>query len=53
MIRIKWYLQTKQAENRVNLHHNSDRDEESHIESKKYYKQLLRLELNDIYNLNK
>ena len=35
MYRIKWYLQAKQVENRVDLYHDSDRDEESHIKSKK------------------
>ena len=34
MVRIKWHLQTKQVENRVDLHHDSDKDEGSHIESK-------------------
>ena len=34
MIRIKWYLQAKQVENKVDLYHDSDRDEESHIGSK-------------------
>ena len=34
MVKIKWHLQTKQVENRVFLHHDIDRDEESHIESK-------------------
>ena len=34
MVRIKRHLQAKQVENRVDLHHNSDRDEGSHIESK-------------------
>ena len=31
MVRIKWYLLPKQAENRC---HNNDRDKKSHIESK-------------------
>ena len=35
MVTIKWHLQAKQVKNRVDLHQNSDRDEESHIESKK------------------
>ena len=35
MVTIKWYLHTKQVQNKVNLYHDSDRDEESHIESKK------------------
>ena len=34
MVRIKWHLQSKQIENRVDLSHDSYRDEESHIESK-------------------
>ena len=34
MIRIKSYLQSKQVENRVDLHHDSNRDKKSHIESK-------------------
>ena len=35
MVTIKWHLHTKQVENKVNLYYDSDRDEESHIESKK------------------
>ena len=35
MVRIKWHLQSKQIENRVDLYQNSDRDEASHIEIKK------------------
>ena len=34
MVTIKWHLHPKQVENRVDLCHDSDRDEESHIESK-------------------
>ena len=34
MIRIKSYLQSKQVENKVDLYCNSNRDKESHIESK-------------------
>ena len=34
MVWIKWYLQAKQVENRVDLYHDSERDEENHIESK-------------------
>ena len=34
MVTIKWHLQTKQVENRVDLYHDSDRDKESHIGSK-------------------
>ena len=34
MAKIKWHLQAKQVENRVDLYHDSDRDEESHIENK-------------------
>ena len=32
---IKCHLQSKQVQNRVDLYYDSDRDEESHIESKK------------------
>ena len=31
MIKIKWHLQAKQVEDRVDLYYNSDRDKESHI----------------------
>ena len=34
MVRIKWHLHTKQLENRVDLYHDSDRDEEGYIDSK-------------------
>ena len=34
MVRIKWHLQAKQVENRKDLYHDSDGDEEGHIESK-------------------
>ena len=34
MVKIKRYLLPKQVENSVDSHHGSDRDEESHIESK-------------------
>ena len=34
MVTIKWHLHTKQVENKVNLYHDNDRNEESHIESK-------------------
>ena len=34
MVTIKWHLQSKQVENRVDLYHDSDRDEESSIVSK-------------------
>ena len=34
MVTIKWHLQTKQVENRVDLYHDSDRNEKSHIENK-------------------
>ena len=34
MVRIKWHLQAKQVQNRIDFHHDSNRDEESHIESK-------------------
>ena len=54
MARIKWHLHTEEVENRVDLCHDSDRDEEDHIESNQieYHKQLW-LELNDTYILNK
>ena len=32
--KIKWHLQAKQVEQKVDLYHDSDKDEESHIESK-------------------
>ena len=34
MVRIKWHLHTKQVENKVDLYCDSNRDVESHIESK-------------------
>ena len=34
MAKIKLHLQTKQVENRVDLYHDSDRDEKCHIGSK-------------------
>ena len=34
MVRIKWHLHTKQVENKVDSYCDSDKDEESHIESK-------------------
>ena len=34
MIRIKWHLQSKQVENKVDLNHDGDKDEKSHIEIK-------------------
>ena len=34
MVKIKWHLLPKQVENEVDLHHDSDRDEQGHIESK-------------------
>ena len=34
MVKIKWHLHAKQVENRVDFHHDSDRDEKSHIDSK-------------------
>ena len=34
MAKIKWHLQAKQVEQKVDLYHDSDKDEESHIESK-------------------
>ena len=30
MVTIKWHLQAKQVENRVDLYHDSDRHEESY-----------------------
>ena len=51
MVRIKWHLQPKQVENRVDLLHDSDRGDECYIESNKYHKHLW-LELNDTYSLN-
>ena len=52
MVRIKRHLLPKQVENRVDLHHDSDRDEECYIESKQYHK-YVQSELNDTYSLNK
>ena len=40
MVKIKWHLQAEQVENKVDLHHDSNRDKENHIESNKYHKQL-------------
>ena len=37
MVRIKWHLQAKQVENKVDLYHDSDRDEERYIEIKKIF----------------
>ena len=34
MVTIKWHSRAKQVENRVDLYHDSDEDEESHNESK-------------------
>ena len=34
MVIIKWHLQAKQVEKKVDLYHDSDRDEERYIESK-------------------
>ena len=34
MTNIKWHSQAKQVENRVDLCHNNESDEERHIESK-------------------
>ena len=34
MVKIKWHLHAKQVENRVDLYHDSDTDEESNFESK-------------------
>ena len=31
MVRIKWHLHAKQVENKVDLYHDSNRDEGSHI----------------------
>ena len=33
MVRIKWHLLPEQVENRVDLYHNSEIDEMSHIKS--------------------
>ena len=52
MVRIKWHIPSKQVENRINLFRDSDRDEGSHIESKKTSK-LLWSETDDTYVLNK
>ena len=35
MVRTKWHLRSKQVEKRVDLHHDSDRDEKGHVKSKK------------------
>ena len=35
MVRIKWHLHAKQVENKVDLYHDSNRDEARHIEIKK------------------
>ena len=35
MAKIKRHLQAKQVEQKVDLYHDSDRDVESHIESKR------------------
>ena len=34
MVRIKLNLQAKQVENRVDIYHDSDKDEKSHIKAK-------------------
>ena len=34
MVTIKWHLQSKQVEDKVDLYRDSDKYEESHIESK-------------------
>ena len=34
MVRIKWHLHTKQVKNKVDLYHDSDRDEERNIKRK-------------------
>ena len=34
MVKIKWHLLPKQEENRADLRHDGDRDEDGHIESK-------------------
>ena len=34
MVTIKWHLQAKQVEKKVDLYHDSDKDEENHIQSK-------------------
>ena len=52
MVRIKWHLHTKQVENRVDLYHDSDIDEKSHIESKQISWTIM-VRINDTYILNK
>ena len=52
MVTIKWHLQAKQVENRVDLYHDIDRDEENHIESKQISYTIM-VTINDTYNLNK
>ena len=52
MVRIIWHLLSKQVENRVDLYHDRDRDEEIILKVTKHHKQLW-LELNDTYNLNR
>ena len=34
MVKIKWHLQAKQVENKIDLYDDSNKDEESHIEWK-------------------
>ena len=52
MVNIKWHLQAKQVENRIDLCHNSSRDERETLKVNKHHKHLW-LKLNDTYILNK
>ena len=52
MVRIKWHLHTKQVENRVDLYHDNNREDEIHLKVNKHNKQLW-LELKETYFLNK
>ena len=36
VVKIKWHFQIKEVENRVDLYHDSERDERRHIESKHF-----------------
>ena len=37
MVSTKWHLRSKQVEKRVDLHHDSDRDEKGHVKSKQLW----------------
>ena len=52
MVRIKWHLLAKHVENRVDLHHDSYRNEKGHIESKQISWTIM-VWINDAYRLNK